>query len=162
MHTSSTINMHQRIKNLFLNGAYTNCQGLWNLVGGLNHNWLNPLQHGYICENLFYPFQYIKLDQCIPVLPFLVSPDTKDHSLPLHILIGQSNTTARRSMESPSVLKRFLIKIHKMSFGIIPSCLFFSFMDILETLPFPGEYRSTTALKHTTRSTTAFTLSSMF
>jgi hypothetical protein len=53
MHTSSTINMHPRHKNQFLNGTYTNCQGSWNLVGGLNHNWRNPLQHGYICEKLF-------------------------------------------------------------------------------------------------------------
>jgi hypothetical protein len=50
MHTSSTRNKHQRIKNLFLNGTYTNCLGSWNLVRGLNHNWLNPLQHGYICK----------------------------------------------------------------------------------------------------------------
>jgi hypothetical protein len=27
MHTSFTINMHQRIKNLLLNGEFTNCQG---------------------------------------------------------------------------------------------------------------------------------------
>jgi hypothetical protein len=62
LHTSSTRDKHQRSKNLLLNAAYTNCQGSWNLVGGLNHNWLNPLQHGYIYEKLFLFIRVHKIE----------------------------------------------------------------------------------------------------
>ena len=97
MHTSSTINMHQRFKNLFLNGAYTNCQGSWNLVGRLNHNWLNPVQRGYIClldQNQQIYKNWIIHSQYLVMEAVVIQCDILNHSrYQFHITIPPREST---------------------------------------------------------------------